>query len=392
MMKTTINKELQKLDNPSVEITRMGNWISKHAANPLLYIPAVYLIAGAIEAGVLHYSASIMYKDMGFSNSFIGYLSLLHIPLLLSFLWAPYVDRWGSKRNLTIIFMFGMGIISGLISITFCLKNLFTFASLMGFLALSVMFSFFRISSEGYYIRILKPKQQAGFIGIKTGAIRLGIIAVVAILIRMAGEINIAKESNTTGWILMYIVLAVAIFLAATYNFFFLPKPQGDVPLKSSDGFAILLVIKEYLKQNKAVLFIIFVMIYRFGEGLLVRMADPFFMDPVSEGGLGLDIPTLAIVKSFAYIPCTIIGGIAGGWIVKKFGLKKSFIPLALLMSVPNLGYWYLAKFQPMETVDILGQVLNRDMFYVICIESLGYGIGKFISLSLLRLLHPKIS
>ncbi len=352
------------------------NGLAKLIATPWIYIPAIYLIAGAVEAGVLQYSTTIMYKDMGYSNSFIGLLALLNIPLLLSFLWAPYVDRWGSKRNLTIIFLFGMGLVTALIPFALYSKVMFTVTSLAAFFILSIMFTFFRISSEGYYIRILKPKQQAGFIGIKTGAIRLGIIASVAILIRMAGEINIAKNSNTLGWIWMYVILAATIFICAIYNFFFLPKPENDIALKHTGEFALLKVIKEYFKQDKVVLFIIFVMTYRFGEGLLVRMADPFFMDPVNKGGLGMDIPMLTIVKSFAGIPCTIIGGILGGWAVKKYGLKKSFVPLALLMSIPNLGYCYLAKTQSMATISLFGQLLNRDMFYVVCIESLGYGIG----------------
>ncbi|HBG28844.1 MAG: hypothetical protein A2Y10_03680 [Planctomycetes bacterium GWF2_41_51] len=350
--------------------------VTSFFSSPWIYIPAIYLLSGTIEGGPLQYGTAIMYKDMGYANSFIGYLSLLNIPILLSFLWAPYVDSWASKRKLSILFLFLTGFITALIAVTIHFSIFFTLTSLTAFLLLAVVYSFFKIAADGYYIRILDPKQQAAFIGIKTSAIRVGIICAIAILIRMAGQINVSAESKTAGWVWMYIILSILLFVGAVYNFFFLPKTVNDKAVKNPQGFALFAVLKEYLKQNKAVLLIIYILLCRLGEGVLVKMADPFFMDPFEKGGLNMDIPSLTLVKSFAGFPCTIIGGIAGGWIIKKFGLKKTFLTLACCMSVPNLGYWYLAKTLPTAEIIILGQSLNRDMFSVVCIESLGYGIG----------------
>jgi len=354
----------------------MKKQFSECVSSPWMFIPAVYLIAGAVESGILQYGVTIMYKDLGYSNAFIGYLSFLQIPILISFLFAPYVDRLGSKRMLTIVFMFLMAIVSAVIPLTLSFQFWFTASSLAALLMLSISFALFKIVSEGYYIRALTPQLQAGFIGIKTAAIRLGIILTVAFLVGMAGRINVAEQTTVLGWQRMFVVLTCVIFAAGVYNLFFLPKPASDEPVLNTDTFALWAVFKEYLKQRRAILIILFIILYRFGEGLLLRMADPFFMDPVDQGGLAMDIPSLVTIKSFVAIPCTIAGGIAGGWLVKKFGLIKTFLPLSLCMSLPNLGYWWIAKTQSLDVVHFTGMLLNRDAMIVVSIESLGYGIG----------------
>ncbi len=346
------------------------------ASSPWIFIPAIYLIAGAVESGVLQHGVTIMYKDLGYSNSFIGFLSFLQLPLLVSFLIAPYVDRMGSKRSLTIAFMFIMATISLLIPFTFYLDSLFTIASLSALFLLAVSFACFKIASEGYYIRILSSRDQAAFIGVKTAAIRLGIIFTISLLVGLAGRVNLEAESDRLGWQAMFFVLVILTGFAALYNWRFLPRPLDDSPNTEREGFALARVMGEYLKQEKALLLIFFILIYRFGEGLLLRMADPFLMDSVDVGGMAIAIPELVAIKSFAAIPGTIVGGIIGGWLVARYGLRRTFLPLSVLMCVPNLGFWYLAHLQPTAEITIFGMLWKRDVLVVVVAESVGYGMG----------------
>lgn len=362
------------VERMNIEMKTRG--FTKLGSSPWLFIPAVYLIAGTVESGILQHGVTIMYKDLGYSNSFIGFLSFLQVPLLVAFLIAPYVDRMGTKRGLTIGFMFAMAAISALIPFTFYLESLFTIASLGALFLLSVTFACFKIASEGYYLRILSPHDQAAFIGIKTAAIRLGIIFTISLLVGLAGRVNLSTESERLGWQVMFFVLVGLTGLAALYNWRFLPKPLDDMPNRERGGFALIGVMREYLKQEKGLLLIVFILIYRFGEGLLLRMADPFFMDPVALGGMAMAIPELVAVKSFAAIPGTIVGGIIGGWLVAKFGLRRTFLPLSALMCIPNLGFWYLAHLQPMIEVTIFGISWKRDVLIVVLAESVGYGMG----------------
>lgn len=345
-------------------------------SSPWIFIPAIYLIQGVIEGGVLQDGVTIMYKDMGYSNAFIGYLSFIHLPLTMAFLWAPFVDQWGSKRNLTVVFFFIVTLFTAFIGFTLYIQVAFTTMSVIAFLGLAIIFSFFRIAIDGYYIRILPPRLQAGFVGVKTAAIRIGIIATIALLINLAGRVNEAQDSKTVGWIWMYGILTGLVLLGAIYNLFCLPKAADDKPVRDTKGFPLLEAIKDYLTMNKVALVIIFIFIFRFGEGLLRRMAPPFFMDPVDAGGYALDVASVSMIRAFADMPFTIVGGLLGGWIIKKWGLKRTFVVLAICMSAPNLLYWYVAKVQTFVEFSFWGYTFNRAVFITVCIESLGYGMG----------------
>mgnify|MGYP000532440265 FL=1 len=42
-----------------------------------------------------------------------------------------------------------------------------------------------------------------------------------------------------------------------------------------------------------------------------------------------------------------LLGGIFGGWLVYKYGLKRFLFPAAILQSITLLLYWFLAYFKP---------------------------------------------
>jgi len=71
-----------------------------------------------------------------------------------------------------------------------------------------------------------------------------------------------------------------------------------------------------------------------------------------------------------------ILGGILGGYVIKWWGLKRTFIPLAAFMSLPNLFYVWLAYAQPMHQVTLFGETLNSSLLIASSLESLGYGMS----------------
>lgn len=82
------------------------------------------------------------------------------------------------------------------------------------------------------------------------------------------------------------------------------------------------------------------------------------------------------MLKTYTDVPWMTIGGIAGGFIVKRYGLRATFIPLSLLLNLPNLGYVWLALEQPTASFTLLGDAFPTWLFVISCGESLGYGLG----------------
>jgi len=116
----------------------------------------------------------------------------------------------------------------------------------------------------------------------------------------------------------------------------------------------------SFFRQPSFPAILAFVVFYRFGEAMVSKMSPLFLKDPVASGGLGLDNETIAQIKGVMGVVGIILGGIAGGIIVSKVGLRKSIWPLAIGMHAPNLLYLWAAiqhpGVAPMCAIDFIDQ------------------------------------
>ena len=111
----------------------------------------------------------------------------------------------------------------------------------------------------------------------------------------------------------------------------------------------------------------LFMLLYRLPEAFLVKMMNPFLLDPVSKGGLGLSTETVGWVYGTIGVAALTAGGILGGIAASKWGLKKSLWPMAMALTLPCLSFVFLAAFQPQNLV-LTSVCVALDQF--------GYGFG----------------
>ncbi len=122
----------------------------------------------------------------------------------------------------------------------------------------------------------------------------------------------------------------------------------------------------SFFRQSKIVPILFFLMFYRFGEAMVVKMAPLFLQDSVAKGGMGLTLEQIGFIKSWVGMAGFISGGLLGGWIVSRYGLRRSFWALAVLMHLPNLLYLWAATTHP-------------SVFAIQCVhftEQFGYAFG----------------
>jgi MFS transporter, PAT family, beta-lactamase induction signal transducer AmpG len=344
-------------------------------SSPWCFVFTLYFAAGLCGGGIIGNMTAVMYSDMGYSNAFIGSVALLSLPTSIRFLWSAYVDAMGSKRNLSCLFTACLGLVCLLLSLVVYIDFAFTWSTLILFGLLAFFFASLEISADGYYIRILSLRRQAEFVGIKAAAIRLGIIFSLVFLIRLAGELGDRDWDKHTAWGTVLLAAGLIFLAVAAYNMRFLPQAEDDKPVKNK-GFALYVVLRDYLKLERVWAVILLILCYRWGQGLLFFMTVPFYMNSWEDGGMGMSTSQVALLKTYTDVPWMIIGGIVGGMIIKRMGLRRVFIPMAFMMNLPNLLYVYVAVVQPEGTFQILGTAFYSKLFIVSCFESLGYGLG----------------
>ena len=112
---------------------------------------------------------------------------------------------------------------------------------------------------------------------------------------------------------------------------------------------------------------IAFMLLYRFPEAQLVKLISPFLLDPKAVGGMGLTTGQVGLVYGTVGIIGLTLGGIIGGIVAARGGLKKWLWPMAWSISLTCATFVYLSVFQPDNLF-----VINLCVF----IEQFGYGFG----------------
>lgn len=175
-------------------------------------------------------------------------------------------------------------------------------------------------------------------------------------------------------WVIVFVVLSAFFFAVSIYHSWALPKPKSDHAAKDVTPKTILKEFGEtwatfFTRKSvgQTIAAIAFMLLYRLPEAQLVKLINPFLLDPVDKGGLGLTTGEVGLVYGTIGIIGLTIGGIIGGIVAAKGGLKKWLLPMAWSMSLTCLTFVYLSYFQ---THSLL--IINICVF----IEQFGYGFG----------------
>ena len=170
-------------------------------------------------------------------------------------------------------------------------------------------------------------------------------------------------------WIIVFVALSVFFFAVAMYHSWVLPRPLTDgreAKRSASD------ILKEFVQtfvsffQKKQIwVAVAFMLLYRLPEAQLVKLINPFLLDPIDKGGMGLSTGEVGLVYGTVGIIGLTIGGIIGGIAAARGGLKKW--PMAWSMSLTCLTFIYLSYFQDSSLL-----VINICVF----VEQFGYGFG----------------
>jgi len=110
-----------------------------------------------------------------------------------------------------------------------------------------------------------------------------------------------------------------------------------------------------------------FLLFFRFAEAQLVKLVQPFLLDPRIKGGLGLSTSEVGIVYGTIGIISLMAGGLIGGYVISKKGLRWWLWPMVIIMHTPDIAFVYLSHFQPTNLV-----LIN----IAVAAEQFGYGFG----------------
>ena len=338
--------------------------------NPWLWIPTLYFGQGIPYVVVMSISV-IMYKKMGISNTDIAlYTSWLYLPWVIKPLWSPFVDMFRTKRFWIVTLQLLIGAALAGVAFTIPLPSFFQI-TLAVFWLMAFSSATHDIAADGFYMLALEQHQQAAFVGVRSTFYRIAMIMGQGALVYLAGYLETHASSIAMAWSITFFVLTSLFLSLAIYHKFILPYPVSDKPTVSDANHTVL---KEFIstfgsffKKKEIGIILAFLLLYRFAEAQLVKLVTPFLLDPRLEGGLGLTTQEVGIVYGTVGVIALTLGGLLGGVVIAKRGLKFWLWIMVCAIHLPDAMFIYLSQVQPENFYFISAAV---------AIEQFGYGFG----------------
>jgi PAT family beta-lactamase induction signal transducer AmpG len=340
------------------------------STNPWSWVPTLYFAEGVPYVLVMSVSV-VMYKRLGISNTDIAlYTSWLYLPWVIKPLWSPVVDLMGTKRLWTVLMQSVIAVTLALVALSIPAPRFFQF-TLAFFWLMAFSSATHDIAADGFYMLGLKQHQQAAFVGLRATFYRIAMVAGEGALVVLAGTLESRYGQLRTAWQVAMFAVAGVFLVAFIYHLFILPRPSSDTWRSQGKPRALarefIKVFADFFRKGDIITILAFLLLFRFGEAQLIKLSYPFLLDDPSAGGLGIGTSQAGVIKGTFGVIALLAGGILGGQVIARRGLRYWLWPMVFAMNVPNLVYVYLAYAQPSSYL-IVGAAVT--------IEQFGYGFG----------------
>ncbi len=359
----------------------------KKNVHPVAWVPSAYFAMG-LPFIAINLVSAYMFKDLGITDTQIAFwTSLIMMPWTLKFLWSPFVEMYRTKRFFVITTQLISGLLFGVIALT--LKFDYFFAISIATMAI-IAFSgaTHDIACDGVYMSELSSENQAEYIGVQGAFYNIAKIVANGGLVALAGFLaehfgaregasffaNLPAYENA--WMIIFAAISAMLILLATYHLMVLPGKQR-VQQQNRGAWEVMVemarVIVNFFTKKYIIIYILFIVLYRFAEGLVIKIAPLFLRSDVADGGMGLSLAEAGTINGIVGSSAFVLGSLLAGVYVSKLGLKRTLFTLCCVFNFPFAVYALLSFYQP-ENIYLIATGIGFEYF--------GYGFG-YIGLTL---------
>lgn len=342
--------------------------------NPVSWIPTVYFAMG-LPFVVLNMVAVLMFKGLGISDARIAFwTSLIMLPWTIKPLWSPFLEMFKTKKYFVVLTQITSGVMFGLVAFSLHLPDFFCYSiALMAVIAFSG--ATHDIAADGVYMTELNKGEQAKYIGWQGAFYNLAKIVATGGLVYMAGSL-IGKVGQVNAWMIIMGSCGGIMLLLGFYHIRMLPSggaATGQVKNLKDTMQGLWSVILSFFGKKYIGWYILFIILYRFAEGYVMKIVPLFLKASVQEGGLGLTEQQIGLYYGTFGAAAFVLGSFLAGYFIAHRGLRKTLFTLCCIFNLPFAVYPLLAIYQPGDPL-LIGTAIVFEYF--------GYGFG-FVGLTL---------
>lgn len=320
--------------------------------HPLFWIPSVYFAMG-LPLISIQMVLTVMYTDLQIPKEDIAfYSSFLTLPWSLKWIISPIMETIGAKRKYIIFTEIISAILFGAVVFALNLPQFFE-VTLVLFGAIAFSGATHDIAGDGVYMDNLSNESQKVYSGWQGAFYNLAKVLANGGLVALAGTLVRKWEmSQTQAWQMIMIILALVLLAVGLYHMITLPKEQQKKSNETSfkeKMKELLEVFNNFFQKKYIIFYLFFIFMYRFAEGLTMKIAPIFLKDTALNGGLGLDNEQYGLIYGTYGAVAFISGSILSGYYISYFGLKRVLLSLACIFNIPFVVYLLMALYQPTQ-------------------------------------------
>ncbi|WP_442538723.1 muropeptide transporter [Achromobacter seleniivolatilans] len=309
-------------------ISAVSNVYTSPRVAPLLVLGFASGLPLALTSGTLQAWATVE----GVPLQEIGFLTLVGTAYTLKFLWAPFVDRYvppllGRRRGWMLVTQVLLALaimVMGTLSPSSSLQALALVAVVVAFLSATQDIAF-----DAYCTDVLRKEERGAGAAIKVMGYRLAMIA--------SGGLALIMADQWLGWGHTYMVMG-GLMLLCTVATLMAPEPENVARAPRTLAEAVGEPLYEFFTRRGALAVLLLIVLYKLGDAFAGALSTTFLIR-----GAGFTPTEVGTVNKVLGLAATIIGALAGGSLMSRWGLYRSLMAFGLLQAVSNLAYWLIA-------------------------------------------------
>ncbi|MBV1887077.1 MAG: AmpG family muropeptide MFS transporter [Parvibaculaceae bacterium] len=350
--------------NPEADRSQLDKEAKRHAPWQAFLQPKALVVlllgfSSGLPLALTGSTLSLWMADRGVDLGTIGLFSLVGLPYVLKFLWAPLVDavripgltNWLGRRRAWLLAT-QLVLIVAIMALGSIDPTQTPYLLALAALCVATFSATQDIAIDAFRVESLGQSDAAAAMSNYVAAYR------IAMLSAGAGTVFVVEQfennGEASGWFWGYGAMAALMGLGVAATFW-AREPAAEAPeqsqVKASKSESLTLSQKIYRslvmpfkefagKQNWAAI-LLFVVLFKFGDAFAGAMLSAFALD------IGFSKGDYAYVANGVGFPAALIGGVLGGVVAKYCSVPASLWIAGILQMVSNLVFVALAYIGP---------------------------------------------
>jgi PAT family beta-lactamase induction signal transducer AmpG len=279
---------------------------------------AALAFASGFPFGLINETVPIYLRSSGASLVDIGHLAKLSLPWSLKWLWAPLVDRHGSRRRWITACLLGLAALSFALG-SFQSGHLSP-AFWVVLTAIVVLSATQDIAIDAYTIQSTTTRELGVANSVRITLYRVAMLSAGGLLVWLAGRIGWSSSLKAGAGVLAALALCASL----------LPP----VDRASEHAHSLWEPIRELFARPGIGAVILFALVFKFDIAALEPMMRPFWVDS------GLTLEQIGAVITSGRLVATVAGAALGGVFTTRYGIFAGLWVLGMIQALSGLVYW----------------------------------------------------